>query len=724
MQTSATESLTIQSYALVLVVDRQSLAIKAAGENAVDFCGISYHRLLELTLHDIFSESIINELCQFINESFPSVVALKHLKDWPEGRYQAVVTTVGDELILEIEPRRTWPHTGDYAARLNDYTHELEDNATSEDLLQQLCDGITHHFGYERAIVLKFDDNFNGLVTHESLVADLPSLLNVHFVEADVPATTRYNQTVEAVLNYVAADRSMVPLSGHCSDETAKFIRRHIAARGPNANTVRFLQDSGLSTLGVLSLIVDGRLWGSVYMHSREPLYIDYQMRAFLRVAGRVAQQKIAYHVYHRSLRMRDSVNKVRDRLYDRIVNAESLAQGLTGSQTNLLDLLEGTCGAAICSDDEMTTFGTCPTQDEVNGIVGWMKENVGDDKLWYTDHLTASYADAKAFVERGAGMLYLPLDPAADQWIVWFKPEVEQTIVYGSRSRDKLVAGEALFAINQQTCRECSMPWNDDTVGTAQALQVFIQKTVLERYASTRRHNTLLKEAIEDLEIFSYTVGHDLRAPLRGIASYAEILREDFSGRLGEEGLDHLNAIQRNAERMRTFMDDLLALSRIERRRMLVNQLEVKPIVERVLNDLSNNHDGHLTCRIQPELPEIVGDRNHMVIVFTNLLSNAFKYSAQQEDPRVEVGFTGQYRRGAPVFYVSDNGIGIPPEQRERMFELFTRSTNSEGFTGTGIGLALVHRIIRFHEGEVWIDDTVDEGTRILFYTGVTVQQ
>ncbi len=713
----------VQSYALVLVTDRRSLAIRAASTNAEEICGVPTQRLLQLSLYDLFSKDLIEQLCEFISEDFPAVVTLRNLDNWKNFDYQAVVFTVGDELVLEIEPRRTWPHSGDYSARLNDFTHELQANPNSDELLQALCDGLIFHFGYDRAIVIQFDESHNSIVTHEAKCDRLPSLLDVRFVEADFPAVTRQNQLAESVMNYVSVDRALLTMQGDCSERTEQVLRQHIAVREPNPNTIRYLRDSNLSTLGHLSLVIDGKLWGSVYMHGIEPVYIDYQMRAFLRVAGRVAQQKIAYHIYHRSLRMRQEFNIVRERLHHEIVGADDLARGLTAGRTTLLDLVAGTCGAAICSDDDMTLFGDCPTKEEINGVINWIKQEVGDQKIWYTDQLCARYPDARAFAATGSGLLFLPLDPAANQWIMWLKPEVVQTVRYGSRPVDESSpGGERFFSINEQTRPNCSLPWNGDDIALAQALQSFIQQTVLERYSSTRRHNALLKEAVEDLEIFSYTIGHDLRAPLRGISSYAEILREDFAANLGSEGLAHLSVIQQNANRMRAFMDDLLALSRIDRSRMMVNSLSVKALVDRVLADLSTSQRGLPQCQVQDGIPEICGDRSHLVTVFTNLLSNAFKYSALDKSPRVEVGFTGEYREGSPVFFVSDNGIGIPADQHRRIFELFVRSTNSEPYDGTGIGLALVHRIIRYHEGEVWIESAPGEGTRVYFYTGVTV--
>ncbi|MCP9234679.1 ATP-binding protein [Lewinella sp. JB7] len=710
-------ALEVQSYALVLVVERGDLTITAASDHAAEFCGVASDCLLGKPLNKLFHADTVAELRDTVREDAPGVFVLKDLEKWPNNEYQAIVYAFAKELVIEVEPRRFWPHTGDYSARLNDFTTELESSPTIDTLLQHLTDGLTYHLGYDRAIVMQFDQGYNGRITHERKLNDLPSLLNIMFTSSDVPAASRYNQVVDTVHNFVDDRRDLPGLTGSYGPGAREIIRRLIAAREPNVHYVQYLRDNGLRTVAYLSLIVDGKLWGSVYLHAVEPLYLDYQMRAFLRVVGRVVQQKIAYHIYSRALRLRQSANRLRDQLQDTIVNSDNLASGLTSGETTLLDLLDGTHGAAICSDEVLTLHGVTPHEEQINAIMKWLKQTTGGESVWSTDHLAHLCPPAQDCAEISAGLLFLPLDVEANQWIIWFKPQMIQTVTYGSTD-DERNPGARRFQLSDQTLHGYSLPWSQDDIGTAQAIQAFIQDVVMKRYTVARKRNELLRQAYEDLEVFSYTVGHDLRAPLRGISSFADILEEDFGDVLGTTGKSHLKVIQDNAERMRVFMSDLLALSRIDRANIIINELSVAQLVERVLADRTTSEQRKFTCTVQPDMPPITGDRNHLITVFTNLISNAIKYSSQREAPRIEVGFTGQYRNGCPVFFVADNGIGIPEDQYGRVFDLFTRSPNADEFQGTGIGLALVKRIVNFHEGDIWIESEVGVGTRFYFYT------
>lgn len=713
-----------QPYALVLVVHRPDLTIRAITENAAAFCGRKPADLLGGPLSALLPRAVVAELIGSISESFPGVVPLGAVVGWPVADYQAVGHTFGDELVVEVEPRRSWPHAGDYTARLKDFTYELETAPSVDVLLRRLCNGLIYHFGYDRALVVQLGEHAAGVVTHEAPPDGTPPLVGVRFHAADLPAAARYAQLVEGVYNYTREGNGpLVKLVGECGPGARELLRRHLASRGPLSAPVDLLVDSPVSSLGHLALTIRGALWGTVYLLSTEPLYLDYQMRGFLTVVGRVAQQKMAHHFNSRELGLQRQLGAVRDRLREHLVRADTLAGGLAAGQTTLLDLLGPARGAAIRSGEVLIRCGATPPEADIHSLVDWVRETHGAGSLYHTDQLGNEYPPGAAYAAVAAGVLYLPLDDAAEQWILWCSPAVEQRLTYGSVADDRPArAGSRRFLLHEVVSHGRARAWDGDTVAAARALRTFLRDVVMQRYARTKRQNARLRTAYRDLEAFSYTISHDLRAPLRGMAGYAEIIEEDFAAQLGPEGVGYLRAIRQQAARMGTFLSDLLSLSRLDGSGMDVAELSVERLVARVLHDRRTELGEHFVCRVQPDLPPIQGDHRYLTILITNLLSNAIKYSARAAAPRVTVGLHGYARGGHPVFYVADNGIGIPRGERSRVFELFARSTNAGEFSGTGIGLALVQRIVNFHDGEIWIEDEPTGGTRFLFYTGVQV--
>jgi PAS domain S-box-containing protein len=233
-----------------------------------------------------------------------------------------------------------------------------------------------------------------------------------------------------------------------------------------------------------------------------------------------------------------------------------------------------------------------------------------------------------------------------------------------------------------------------------------------LERRIDERTYQ--LAQANKELESFSYSVSHDLRAPLRAIDGFASIIIEDFAKQFPEDAQEYLNRIRLNATRMGTLIDDLLALSRLSRLELEKTTISLKDLVEDALEDiLPQLKDREVQIQVDNGVT-MVADPVLMKQVYVNLLSNAFKYSANVDSTLIEVG--AEDREGQYTYYVKDNGVGFDMRFAGKIFEVFQRVHNQDEFEGTGIGLAIVQRIIRRHEGSVWADSAVGKGTTIYF--------
>lgn len=221
------------------------------------------------------------------------------------------------------------------------------------------------------------------------------------------------------------------------------------------------------------------------------------------------------------------------------------------------------------------------------------------------------------------------------------------------------------------------------------------------------------LETANKELESFSYSVSHDLRAPLRSIGGYSSILIEDYSDKLDAEGRRLLSVISRNAFRMGQLIDDLLSFSRIGKQNLVKVNLNLDSIVRHVIEELHSHRQEQTELIINPILTA-QGDSSMLKQVFTNLISNAFKYSNKKDKARIEVG---SWKEGdTNVYYVKDNGAGFNMEYYDKLFGVFQRLHSATEFEGTGVGLALVHRIITKHGGKVWAEGKVDEGATFYF--------
>ncbi|ACM18388.1 sensor histidine kinase of FgrL, PAS and PAS domain-containing [Geotalea daltonii FRC-32] len=238
-------------------------------------------------------------------------------------------------------------------------------------------------------------------------------------------------------------------------------------------------------------------------------------------------------------------------------------------------------------------------------------------------------------------------------------------------------------------------------------SLNAELEKRVMERTAQ-------LEEANRELESFSYSVSHDLRAPLRHIEGFSQLLLEDYGKQLDEEGQSHLLRLKRASQRMSQLIDDLLELSRVTRSELNCQATNLSRMAHLVLLELGQSQPER---KVKWEIAEDVmadGDARLLRVVMENLLGNAWKYTARNEEAIIEFG--SYMDRGAAIYYVRDNGAGFDMKYADKLFAPFQRLHRTEEFEGTGIGLATVKRIVGRHGGRIWAESAPEAGATFYF--------
>ena len=230
-------------------------------------------------------------------------------------------------------------------------------------------------------------------------------------------------------------------------------------------------------------------------------------------------------------------------------------------------------------------------------------------------------------------------------------------------------------------------------------------------------------KEATEasnrELEAFTYSVSHDLRAPLRHISGFSKILSEEYGSTLAPEAQHHLQRIQEGTRRMGLLVDDLLNLGRVGRQGLRLQVTSLKSLVEEVISEsLPDTAERHVEWKIG-SLPFAECDPALMKQVFQNLLSNAVKFTRPRSQAVIEVGQRDQ--EGTPAVFVRDNGVGFNMKYADKLFGVFQRLHRPEDFEGTGVGLATVQRIIQKHGGRIWAEAELDKGATFYFTLGAS---
>jgi two-component system, sensor histidine kinase and response regulator len=241
----------------------------------------------------------------------------------------------------------------------------------------------------------------------------------------------------------------------------------------------------------------------------------------------------------------------------------------------------------------------------------------------------------------------------------------------------------------------------------------VFVE--LFQKTAQLKLQAEELKAANKELEAFSYSVSHDLRAPLRAIDGFSRILLEEHGQQLPEEAREYLELVRRNTKQMGFLVDDLLSFSRLSRQQVKKQTVAPAKIVRQCLEELRGEQNGRRVEITLGDLPPCLADPSLLKQVWFNLLSNAFKYTRKREVALIDVGCRGDDPE-ARTYFVRDNGVGFDMQYAPKLFGVFQRLHRAEDYEGTGVGLAIVQRIVLRHGGRVWAEAQPGEGATFSF--------
>lgn len=248
---------------------------------------------------------------------------------------------------------------------------------------------------------------------------------------------------------------------------------------------------------------------------------------------------------------------------------------------------------------------------------------------------------------------------------------------------------------------------------------QIQAQNQALSEFNQTLEQKVLnrtseLEALNKELESFSYSISHDLRAPLRAINGYMNIFSEDYVEKVDGEGQRLINVVLKNSKKMGLLIDDLLAFSKLGRKELSKHEFSMKDTVLSIWEDLYKMEKDRSIELVLGELPNILAEKSTIQQVWVNLLSNALKYSGHKEKTIIEIA--SQKKEDEIVYYVKDNGAGFDMKYYHKLFGVFQRLHAAEEFEGTGVGLAIVQRIIEKHKGKIWAEAKLNEGATFYF--------
>jgi len=702
----------IQPHGFVLALDAGGTVVQAS-ENVAAHLGKTPEAVLGSTLAQAVgadaAAQLLPELGSGQVRERPGFVATIRLASGGAGGFDVLAHRYDELVMLEFEAV-TRPGAADFRhlfPLVGDFLQQLDDNDTVEEMSRTAAAEIRAVTGFGRVLVYRFDNEDHGHVLAESNDGSLPSYLGQRFPATDIPKQAR---------ELYASNR--IRLISDANYEPARLVPpRNPVTNAPNDLSfaalrsvspvhLQYMRNMGTLASMSVSLMVKGRLWGLISCHNAAACHIPFDKRTACEQLGQILALRITSREDADELQFRLEVRRTMVSVLAGLTQGADFVENMGSVFPQLLHFARAS-GAAVVVDDRVVTFGDTPDEPQIRALIGWLDQHTHGD-LYHTDRLAEQYTAARDFQDRASGLLAMPISRIHKHYLLWFRPEFVHTVDWAGNPHDKETAPGApqqlsprtSFATWRETIHGRSAPWHAGEIEMALEFRTALLGIALERAEQMAELAEELGRANKELEAFSYSVSHDLRAPLRHIVGFSDLLLEAAGNDTAEKRGRFLKNIKESARLAGKLVDDLLSFSQMGRASLRPVRVNMNDLVRSCIDKLTLDTQGrNVQWQVGP-LPEIVADPTFIQLALYNLLSNAVKFTGQKDPAIIRVD--GRTSAAETVFEISDNGVGFNMDYVHKLFGVFQRLHRMEDFQGTGIGLANVRRIVERHGGHV----------------------
>lgn len=692
----------IQPHGFVILLEEKSLSVCGFSSNADKF------------LHTAFEQS--SSASQDARPKLPAplIEALRNKLSqakgvWPLSftleKLQFSVSRRNGRLMLCGEPEDSTATTT--VEDLTALVAEVKAARSVDELLSTAVTAVRSITGYDRVMVYRFAEDWHGEVLAESRSSDMTSYLGLHFPATDIPAQARALYLENEIRMIVDVDAGTVPiesLSESPVDTNPDLTDCTLRAVSPIH--LQYLRNMGVGASMSISLIRDGRLWGLVACHHREPRYVSMGARLSAKLVGdvlslclrlvedtEIMEQRLRRQIYH-------------NRVVEQCLKSDELVPTISKASQEFLKLFDAD-GFAIVNQGHVVSTGEAPGDEQLlilaNHVGKEMKTGQQSVVAWHR-------CDTELFAGQGrlaAGVLALAPSPDFDVLCLWTRKEDPLTIEWAGKEEkqpDDPLTPRASFAQWSEQLRGVARKWKPWELEAADELLVALQKLALRQMERLQQLSDNLARSNRDLEDFAFIASHDLQEPLRKIEAFACMVGEELEQQPADMELihDYLARVSNASVRLRTLVSDLLTYSRVAKMDYGSEECDWKQTIAKCIDLLEQqaNYSSY-TITMAGEFPVTRSSPVLLRMIFQNLLSNALKYGDDARPNEIKVtgiapdaveSSDGEGNQ-AWLVTISDTGMGFDPAKAEDIFMPFLRLKSRTSRPGSGIGLAIVQK-------------------------------
>jgi chemotaxis family two-component system sensor kinase Cph1 len=712
----------IQSHGFLIAVNNGTNHISYISENVKIWVQNSIEHYIDLPFEILEKEVEFKIASNGLTIS--QMITIGHNGKYPEinnplqidirqARYYLIVNLSGEDTILEFEPITSDAQI-DIQQTIGKSMSAILSGKSLDSMFQRTALEIKKIINYDRVMVYQFNEDGHGKIIAEAKEDSLDPFLGLHYPASDIPKQARelYKQNLTRIIADVnSIDSSLI---GTSSSQALNLTNAGLRAVLPIH--IQYMRNMGVESSFSISLISGSELWGLIVCHNYSPCFINYKAREAAKLLGEILSSALEYRQGEEDSELFLSLNERVEELIEKLEKDDDVLMVLNENAPALKDITSA-CGVALVFDENVTTYGLTPTNEQIKDIALWLKSNMVAT-IYHTHRFPQIFSAALDYSYASSGVLAYMLSKEPGEFIIWFKPEqINQISWAGNPEKQAEINADGLMQLSPRKSfdswtdlvKNTSEKWNRAEIAAVINLCEHTNYILKRKVNEIKRLNELLKQSYDELNIFSYTITHDLRTPLSAIKSYAELLMINNTS-LDEQAKKVLGRINACADRMALLITEILNYSMLGKADVKTDEIDVSNMILTIKAEVI---EGLQVENLQFEIgecPPIIGDTALIKQVFTNLINNAVKYSAKSESPKVSV--SGMKKGKEIIYTITDNGIGIDNKYYHLVFELFKRMDNVKGFEGTGVGLAIVKRIMEKHHGKVWFESNLGLGT------------
>jgi chemotaxis family two-component system sensor kinase Cph1 len=702
----------IQSHGFLIGIDQQYI-ITYCSDNISSFLPAEPMMLLGKSLHvlDRFVDKAdsTDVLIPLVKLS-QTVQGFEPFNPYPlkiGGKLMNVVlSSSGKKFLLDFEPEISSLNS-DLRRIIGSSLSEMLSDTSLSSLLANAAEQVKRIIGYDRVMIYKFHDDGHGEVVSEVMEPGLDPFFGLHYPASDIPKQAR--ELYKLNLTRLIADVEIVPSEILGLEDADAFLDlTNSGLRAVSPIHIQYLKNMGVSSSFSLSLLHHNELWGLIACHNYTPRFINYREREAAKLIAQVLSSALSFRVEQELKNKSGKFSAAVDALTKQLLRENSIVDALLRHETTLSDAVEAT-GAVLIFENNIYQLGKTPPVEFIKELKLWLDLQDGE-QLFQTRQLCAEYPAAIEYADTASGLLACRLSKELNEYLLWFRPEVISTVRWaGDPNKPVELNADGKLGISPrksfdtwlQTVEHTAESWRKEDLESAQLLKEEISFAISRKASELRMLNERLKIAYDELDAFSYTISHDLKNPLASIKSYAQLLPRKFD--LEPDAKHMVGRILNAAGKMQDMITEVLNYSQVGQSVANWKTVDMTELLNELRQELMvSSHQDALEINIG-RVENVFGDETMVQQVFSNLLGNAVKYSGKSEIPRVDVSAEDL---GASVRYVvKDNGIGVQHADQAKIFDLFSRSADVNGFEGSGVGLSIVKKIMEKHQGKIWVE-------------------